>query len=91
MEKIMTIYVSSIGLIILILDINLLMKTLIGVLSILVLIACDQLIPIPKTPYGFSIGDPEGLLHIEAVLDFQCICTIIQVLIQKNLITHLRM
>jgi hypothetical protein len=24
-------------------------------------------------------------------LDFQCICTIIQVLIQKNLITHLRM
>jgi hypothetical protein len=32
----------------------------------------DQFVPIPKTPYGFSMGDPQGELHIEAFLDFQC-------------------
>lgn len=63
------------------------MKAIIGILSILVLVACDQLIPIPKTPYGFSIGDPNGSLHIEAVLDFQCMLYLSKVLIQRILTT----
>ena len=63
------------------------MKAIIGILAILALVACDQLIPIPKTPYGFSIGDPNGLLHIEAALDFQCMLFMTKVLILRDLTT----
>ena len=40
---------------------------------VLAFVSCEQLIPIPKTPYGFSIGDPYGTLHIQAFYDLQCL------------------
>ena len=49
------------------------MKAILTLLAVLLFVGCDQLIPIPKTPYGFSIGDPYGTLHIQAFVDFLCI------------------
>lgn len=40
------------------------MKTLILIATILVLSSCDQLVPIFKNGYGYSVGDPYGKLHI---------------------------
>lgn len=48
------------------------MRLLILVLGLLAFAAADQFVPIPKVPYGFTIGDPEGTLHIEAFYDFLC-------------------
>lgn len=32
----------------------------------------SQDIEIPMREYGFTIGDPNGSLHLQFVLDFQC-------------------
>ena len=60
-----------------ILNKNLLMKAIILLATLLAFVSCDQLITIPKTPYGFTIGDPYGTLHIQAFLDLQCFFTFI--------------
>lgn len=70
---------------------NLLMKAIFLLMVVLAFVSCDQLIPIPKTPYGFSIGDPYGTLHIQAFFDFQCYIWHIQALIPKVLITCWKM
>jgi hypothetical protein len=44
--------------------INLLMKAGLLLALILILVSCDQLVPIQKNGYGFTIGDPYGKLHI---------------------------
>lgn len=44
--------------------INLLMKAGLLLALIIILASCDQLIPIQKNGYGFTIGDPYGKLHI---------------------------
>ena len=44
--------------------INLLMKAGLLLAIILILASCDQLVPIQKNGYGFTIGDPYGKLHI---------------------------
>lgn len=41
-------------------------------LLLIALASSDQFVPIPKTPYGFSFGSPDGPLHIEAFLDLLC-------------------
>jgi hypothetical protein len=51
---------------------NLLMKTQLILALLSILIACDQLVPIQKNGYGFTVGDPNGKLQIEAFFDFQC-------------------
>ena len=38
----------------------------------------SQYVSIPKTPYGLTVGDPEGRLHIQAFYDLLCIPPIIQ-------------
>ncbi len=48
------------------------MKNIVILAAILLLASCDQLIPIQKNGYGFTIGDPNGKLQIEAFFDFQC-------------------
>jgi hypothetical protein len=48
------------------------MKTTLILAAIVLLVACDQLIPIQKNGYGFTVGDPHGRLQIEAFFDFQC-------------------
>jgi len=53
------------------------MKAILLLAAVLVFVSSDQLITIPKTPYGFTIGDPYGTLHIQAFFDLQCIFTLI--------------
>lgn len=48
------------------------MKTTLILAVVLFLVACDQLIPIQKGGYGFTVGDSYGKLQIEAFFDFQC-------------------
>jgi hypothetical protein len=33
-------------------------------LAIVFLVACDQLVPLSKEGYGYSVGDPQGILQI---------------------------
>jgi len=33
-------------------------------LALVILVSCDQLVPISKTGYGFSVGDTEPKLQI---------------------------
>lgn len=40
--------------------------------AIITVIHSTQYVPISKTPYGLSIGDPEGVLHIQAFYDLAC-------------------
>jgi hypothetical protein len=42
------------------------------VLAIVLMVSCDQLVPIYKNGYGFSLGDTQPKLQIEFFLDFQC-------------------
>jgi hypothetical protein len=65
---------------------NLLMKNILILTAVLLLVSCDQLIPIQKNGYGFTVGDPSGKLHIEAFFDFQCTSPLIQALIPRILI-----
>ena len=53
-------------------DINLFMKIALIVVTLVALTAADQFVPISKVPYGFTIGDPEGTLHIQAFYDLLC-------------------
>jgi hypothetical protein len=53
------------------------MKAVLLLATVLIFVSCDQLITIPKTPYGFTIGDPYGTLHIQAFFDLQCFITLI--------------
>ena len=62
------------------------MKNLIILATLLLLTTCDQLIPIQKGGYGFTVGDPNGKLQIEAFFDFQCIHHLIKVATPKILI-----
>ncbi len=48
------------------------MKISIVLLLLVALVTCDQLVPIQKNGYGFTIGDQNGKLQIEAFFDFQC-------------------
>lgn len=61
------------------------MKIVVVLVVLLGLAMADQFVPISKVPYGFTIGDPEGTLHIEAFYDFLCMSTDMQVLTPKNL------
>jgi hypothetical protein len=33
-------------------------------LAIVLIAACDQLVPLSKDGYGYSVGDPQGKLQI---------------------------
>lgn len=48
------------------------MKIALLLLSLIAFALADQFVPISKVPYGFTIGDPEGELHIQAFYDLQC-------------------
>lgn len=48
------------------------MKISIVLALVVVLVTCDQLVPIQKNGYGFTVGDQYGKLQIEAFFDFQC-------------------
>jgi hypothetical protein len=48
------------------------MRNIVILATILLLASCDQLVPIQKNGYGFTVGDPNGKLQIEAFFDFQC-------------------
>lgn len=54
------------------------------ILAMVVLVSCDQLVPIYKNGYGFSIGDTQPKLHIEFFLDFQCEFAAMQVLTPRT-------
>lgn len=40
------------------------MKILVFLVVLCGVVMADQFVPISKVPYGFTIGDPEGTLHI---------------------------
>ena len=63
------------------------MKIATILLCLVALTMADQFVPISKVPYGFTIGDPQGTLHIEAFYDIQCIRSTIQAPTPKLLTT----
>lgn len=48
------------------------MIKLLTICTLVCLALSSQDVPLHKSYYGFSVGDPYGTLHIEFFLDFQC-------------------
>jgi hypothetical protein len=48
------------------------MKVLIGIITLLGLTLGIQYVPLSKTEYGLSVGDPQGRLHVQAFYDLLC-------------------
>lgn len=65
------------------------MRSAYFLLLLVALATADQLIPIQKSGYGFTVGDSTGKLHIEAFFDFQCKNFVIKAAIQRTLIQFL--
>jgi hypothetical protein len=48
------------------------MKSIVGIFILISIVFSTQYIPIPRSDYGLTVGDPAGKLHIQAFYDLLC-------------------